>query len=389
MRVSPRGARGTPLVCLRRGDAPHAPTVRRVRERVKSDICAGRRKAERPIAGRHVLGAVLGTLFLLVGLSVGGCGSVSGGLHAETEALLAATVVAPERAEAPDVEHAAAAPANPDLLVEDDAARAADEKLTGAAEPIVGAAGATGDRPELLPMVSITDATMTPYLLALAETMTLAQAKDESGPPLEPPLEEYDPWESFNEKMFTFNYHFDKWVLKPIAQGYNFVIPDEVQRMIDRGFLNITWVPRFVNSLLQAKWAGAGRELARFLINSTVGIGGLWDMAKQEWGIEPSKEDFGQTLGVWGVGPGPYLVLPFLPPMTVRDGIGIGVDGAMDPLGYLVGFIPTRLILKVVNIINDRSLALEAFEGVEETTVDLYTAVRNAYLQRRERQVKE
>jgi phospholipid-binding lipoprotein MlaA len=75
--------------------------------------------------------------------------------------------------------------------------------------------------------------------------------------------------------------------------------------------------------------------------------------------------------------------------MTVRDGIGIGVDSAMDPLGYLVGFIPTRLIMKVVNIINDRSLSLEAFEGVEETTVDLYTAVRNAYLQRRERQIKE
>ncbi len=350
--------------------------------------------AGRRVPGRHALGAVLGTLFLLVGLSVGGCGSVSGGLHAETEALLAATVVPPDAPKpAPDTLLAepvvAATPVNPDALVEGGAGPARDEAVMGTAAPIVGAAGATEGEAEPLPIASITDATMTPYLVALAETMTVAQTTPESGPPLEPPLEEYDPWESFNEKMFRFNYNFDKYLLKPVAKGYNFIVPDEVQRMIDRGFLNITFVPRFVNSLLQAKWAGAGRELARFLINSTVGIGGLWDMAKQEWGIEPSREDFGQTLGVWGVGPGPFLVLPFLPPMTVRDGIGIGVDSAMDPLGYIVGFIPTRLIMKAVNIINDRSLNLEAFEGVEETTVDLYTAVRNAYLQRRERQVRE
>jgi phospholipid-binding lipoprotein MlaA len=112
-------------------------------------------------------------------------------------------------------------------------------------------------------------------------------------------------------------------------------------------------------------------------------------MARQEWGIEPSREDFGQTLGVWGVGPGPFLVLPFMAPMTVRDGIGIGVDGAMDPLSYVIPFIWERLIMKIVSLINDRSLNLEAFEGVEETTVDLYTAVRNAYLQRRARQIRE
>jgi len=359
---------------------------------VKSDISAPV-IAERKIPGRHALGAVLGTLFLLVGLSVGGCGSVSGGLHADAEALLTATVVAPESKAAPDpavggppVE---AAPANPESLVGGGPTPPRDEVVMATPEPIVGAPAATERESELLPMASITDTSMTPYLMALVETMTVAQTGRESGPPLEPPLEEYDPWEKFNEKMFTFNYKVDKYVLKPIAQGYNFIVPDEVQRMIDRGFQNVTFVPRFVNNLLQGKWAGAGREVARFLINSTIGIGGLWDMAKQEWGIEPSKEDFGQTLGLWGVGPGPYLVVPFLPPMTVRDGIGIGVDSAMDPLGYIVGFIPTRLILKVVNIINDRSLSLEAFEGVEETTVDLYTAVRNAYLQRRERQIKE
>jgi phospholipid-binding lipoprotein MlaA len=166
-------------------------------------------------------------------------------------------------------------------------------------------------------------------------------------------------------------------------------MPDELQRMVDRGFTNINFVPRFVNSVLQGKWSGAGRELARFLINSTLGIGGLWDMAKQEWNIEPSREDFGQTLGLWGFGPGPFLVLPFLAPTTVRDGIGMAVDGAMDPLSYYIPFVWDRLLMRIGNLINDRSLNLQLFEGVEETTVDLYTAVRNGYLQRRARQIKQ
>jgi phospholipid-binding lipoprotein MlaA len=326
----------------------------------------------------RALGTLLGLVFLAGGLTLGGCGSVSGGLHADTQAMLEATVSAPA-AERADAEPAV--PVAPTPIAADEAAPSAD------AEP--SAAAATAAALELLPMEPITDAQMTPYLLALADSMTIAQSNREAGPPLEPPVEEYDPWESFNEKMFTFNYNLDKHVLKPVAKGYNFVVPDELQRMIDRGFINITFVPRFVNNLLQAKWSGAGRELARFLINSTVGIGGLWDMAKQEFGIEPSKEDFGQTLGVWGVGPGPFLVLPFMAPMTVRDGIGLGVDTAMDPLSYYIPFIWERLVMRVVNMVNDRALNLEVFEGVEETTVDLYTAVRNAYLQRRARQIKE
>jgi phospholipid-binding lipoprotein MlaA len=331
---------------------------------------------------------VLGLLFLVGGLALGGCGSVSGGLHQDTRALLAPTAPGAPTAGVERATEAAAVEAAPVVVAateapDDDAGLAADIDPPATSAPAVAAAV------ELLPMEPITDAQMTPYLLALADTMSIAQATRESGPPLEPPLEEYDPWESFNETMFTFNYNVDKYVFKPLAKGYNFVMPDELQRMIDRGFNNITFVPRFVNNLLQGKWAGAGRELARFLINSTVGIGGLWDMARQEWGIEPSREDFGQTLGVWGVGPGPFLVLPFMAPMTVRDGIGIGVDGAMDPLSYVIPFIWERLIMKIVSLINDRSLNLEAFEGVEETTVDLYTAVRNAYLQRRARQIRE
>ena len=130
-------------------------------------------------------------------------------------------------------------------------------------------------------------------------------------------------------------------------------------------------------------YKGFFTEVGRFLINSTLGIGGLWDIAKQEFGLQKTKVDFGQTLGKWGVGPGPFLVLPFLPPLTVRDGIGYGVDGAMDPLSYFIPFIWDRLGMRIGDTVNDRSLNLDLFQGFEETTIDMYSAVRNGYLQRR------
>src|SRR5439155_17571609 len=102
---------------------------------------------------------------------------------------------------------------------------------------------------------------------------------------------------------------------------------------------------------------GAMREFGRFLFNSTVGIGGLFDVAKHE-GIEKSREDFGQTLGFYGVSPGPFLILPFLEPLTVRDGIGKGVDSPLDPMAYFVPFFYTRLLMKVEDTVNDRSLNL-------------------------------
>jgi phospholipid-binding lipoprotein MlaA len=159
--------------------------------------------------------------------------------------------------------------------------------------------------------------------------------------------------------------------------------------MIGNGFDNINFVPRFVNSLLQGKWSGAGRELARFLINSTAGIGGLFDPAKDFWGIQKSREDFGQTLGVWGSGPGPYLILPFLEPLTVRDGIGKFVDGLMDPLSYLLPFVPDRLLMKIGDIINERALNYDLFQGFEESVIDMYSAVRHGYLQRRQNLIRE
>jgi phospholipid-binding lipoprotein MlaA len=244
--------------------------------------------------------------------------------------------------------------------------------------------GERGDAPQ--PEIAAVDriAQMAADGAPAADSYVLAQA---TAAPVE--AEEYDPWESFNETMFDVNLKLDKYVLKPAARAYRVVMPEPFQLLIDNGFSNIRWVPRFVNSLLQAKWEGAGRELARFLINSTAGVGGLFDPAKDYWGIRPSREDFGQTLGVYGAKSGPYLILPLLPPMTVRDGIGLGVDGAMDPLSYFIPFFWDRLGMKVGDTINDRAINYDLFQGVEETTVDLYSSVRHFYLNRREQLIRE
>jgi phospholipid-binding lipoprotein MlaA len=224
-----------------------------------------------------------------------------------------------------------------------------------------------------------------------APVWMIAQA-DKPASPAAPPDDSddiFDPWEPFNERMFNFNVKLDRYVLKPVARVYKAIMLEPFQVMISNGFDNIRIVPRFVNNLLQGKFGGAGREMSRFLINSTAGIGGLFDPAKDYWGIRPSSEDFGQTLGVWGAGPGPYLVLPVLPPMTVRDGIGMGVDTLIDPLGYFVSWFPARFAMRVGDTVNDRALNYDLFQGVEETTIDLYSSVRHFYLKRREQQIKE
>src|SRR6185369_11449927 len=244
-----------------------------------------------------------------------------------------------------------------------------------------------GDTPTLLSQIEETDALQTaPALVDLFAGSALAQRAQESTDAFD---EEYDPWEPFNEKMFAFNRGVDRWVFKPAARAYMFVMPEPWQVLISNGFDNINFVPRLVNSLLQGKWGGAGRELSRFLINSTAGVGGLLDPAKDFWGIHKSKEDFGQTLGVWGSGPGPYLVLPFMEPLNVRDGIGKAVDGLMDPLSYVLPFIWDRLAMKIGDAINERALNYDLFQGFEESVIDMYSAVRHGYLQRRQQLIKE
>lgn len=200
---------------------------------------------------------------------------------------------------------------------------------------------------------------------------------------------EYDPFEGFNERMFWFNREvLDRFLLKPAATAWDFIFPDPVQRGIYNVFDNLAVVRRVVNNSLQLKFTGAATEVARFTINSTVGLVGFFDVARDAFGIIQRDEDTGQTFGVWGVEPGPYLVLPFLPPLTIRDGIGYVFDTAMTPYIY---FIPwyANAAGTATSTVNERSLNLERFESVAESTVDLYGAVRNAYLQRRAAAIRQ
>jgi phospholipid-binding lipoprotein MlaA len=237
-------------------------------------------------------------------------------------------------------------------------------------------------------------------LLALAIFPGVATAQH-FAPQSEPATasEEWDPWEPFNTKMFWYNRNvLDRHVLKPLAQAWDFVLPDVAQRGLRNVIDNTNVLPRVVNSLAQGKWSGAAREAGRFTINSTVGVAGFFDVAKDGFGIQKSDEDTGQTLGFYGVGPGPYLVLPFFPPMDVRDGVGYIVDGAMNPIAYLIPFAAdadagttTGALIGIgfVDAVNRRSLNLELYEEIEETVLDLYSAVRNGYLQKREAKIKE
>ena len=241
-----------------------------------------------------------------------------------------------------------------------------------------------------------------------------APAKTQSDEPLDPFAkaeedtgEEYDPWESMNTGIFEFNRQLDHYVLKPVAKGYNFIMPDLAQVGVSNFFYNIRFGPRFLNNLFQGKVKGAGIELGRFLINSTVGLAGFIDVAKKVDLVTP-EEDLGQTLGFYGVKPGPYLVLPLLPPFTVRDLVGYVGDIFLNPINWLVApiieadHVPSAIEHKnrtttsfvqigarTGEVINDRSRNLEKFQGVEEATLDLYTAVRNAYLQKRGQAVRE
>ena len=214
-----------------------------------------------------------------------------------------------------------------------------------------------------------------------------ARAETKEDGVLDETVDEWDPWEPFNEKTFSFNRQVDRFVLKPVAKGYNAALPDLLRAGIANMFDNLDVTRRLVNNILQLRFDGAGRELARFAINSTVGIAGFFDVARTALDIAQSDRDTGQTLGIYGIGNGPYLVLPFLHPFTIRDFVGFLFDEAMYPLSY---FIPTGAVIGMTatETISDRAATVDRFEGVEDSVVDLYGSVRNAYFQRRAADLK-
>lgn len=191
-----------------------------------------------------------------------------------------------------------------------------------------------------------------------------------------------DPIEPFNRFAFDFNDKLYFWFLKPAASGYNTVVPEVARTSIQNAFRNAAMPVRFVNSLLQADFKAAGIELVRVIINSSVGVGGLFDVMKQNPDFQPQEKDFGQTLGKYGIGNGMYIVWPFLGPSTIRDTVGFAGDTYLTPVDYIKP-VWKPLAIDAFDYFNDTSLHIGDYEDLKEASIDAYIAVKDAYLQHR------
>jgi phospholipid-binding lipoprotein MlaA len=200
---------------------------------------------------------------------------------------------------------------------------------------------------------------------------------------------DYDPWESFNDKTFYFNFDLaDHYAIKPAAKVWSEVLPVRVRQILANAFYNLAMPRRLVNKVLQGRLPGAGVELTRFVLNTTVGFAGFFDIASR-LGLEKSDADTGQTFAVYGVTAGPYLVLPLLPPLDVRDAFGFAADSFMDPLSWFITPIAADFGRAAAQRINERANNMKLYDDVEDTSLDLYAAVRNGYLQRRQKAIED
>lgn len=188
-----------------------------------------------------------------------------------------------------------------------------------------------------------------------------------------------DPWQGLNRAIHEFNETADKYFLKPVARGYDKVTPNFVRRGVGNFFSNLDDVDNLVNNLLQGKVGAGASDLARLVVNTTIGLGGILDPASS-MGLEKHEEDFGQTFSVWGLPRGPYLVIPFLGPSTVTDALGRPVNSVLDPLIYLHP-VDHRNRLIFTRVVDDRATLLSAERAVFG---DRYIFIRDAYLQRRD-----
>ena len=196
-----------------------------------------------------------------------------------------------------------------------------------------------------------------------------------------------DPFESVNRAFFHFNDKMYFWVLKPTARGYRFVVPEGVRLSVRNFFSNLATPTRIINCLFQANVRGASIELTRLGINTFLGFGGLFDPAAKGMGLPKFEEDFGQTLGVWGIGPIFFINAPILGPTTFRDAVGFFVDSWLYPLNYAPLLI--SLGVRVYQILNKTSLTLGDYEALREMALDPYIALRTAYHQLRLHRIEE
>jgi phospholipid-binding lipoprotein MlaA len=204
-------------------------------------------------------------------------------------------------------------------------------------------------------------------------------------------LEVYDPLEPINRGIFWFNDKMYFYVMKPLARGFRYV-PEPWRVSLKNFFNNLQAPVTIVNATLQGKFADAGNELTRFATNTTLGIGGLFDPSKEHFGIRPKEEDTGQTLGYYGVGPGPYLVLPFLGPSNLRDGVSLLADTRLDLAYYIWGKGKDNYDyygILAFKMINKLSLDKDTYEGIKKDALDPYLFVRDAYAQYRQSQINK
>jgi phospholipid-binding lipoprotein MlaA len=245
----------------------------------------------------------------------------------------------------------------------------------------------------LLALVWFATPALSADVAPLSENPAAEAAGQAKGPPPGENNQVYsDPLSGFNEPMFTFNLKLDDWVLSPVAKGYSVIAPQPVRESVGRFFNNVRVIPRFANNLFQLKLVEAGGEVARFGINTTLGVAGFFDPADEWFGLKEHDNDFGLTIRYYNIPTGPYVMLPFLGPSTVGDTVGLVADGAMDPMSY---FIPLWMTFTVdagsraFQAVNYRSLHMNQFEEADRYAIDLYGAVQDAYLQTRDHQVKQ
>ena len=232
-----------------------------------------------------------------------------------------------------------------------------------------------------------------PAVVDTQQEVSVAPA-DEAGFELEDEFEAIgtealiDPLSGYNRVMTQVNDRLYFWLFKPIARGYRAVLPEGARLAVGRFFRNLTMPVRFANNLLQLKPKRAGTELARFALNTTVGVLGFGDPAASRFGLQAYPEDFGQTLGHYGIGSGFHIVLPLLGPSNLRDTLGLVPDYFLDPVSYIEDS-DARLAIRAYDQVNHTSLHIGEYESLKNDAVDLYTFLRDGYEQRRIKLIEE
>lgn len=202
-------------------------------------------------------------------------------------------------------------------------------------------------------------------------------AKEDDGDEIE------DPIETVNRGTFWLNDKLYTWLFKPTVKVYRFFVHEKIRQSVSNVITNVTEPVYVANSLLQGDMDSASRETVRFAVNTTLGIGGIFDVARDYGELPVRSEDFGQTLGVWGAGHGFYLVLPILGPSSLRDGVGTVTDYAFAPSTYADLTLMERAGIKATDYINEFSLDKDTYEAVVKQSIDPYVTIRNGYFQRR------